>query len=189
MPPGLAFLRQAHLGAVVHARGNVDLELALAAQIAFALALLAGPANDLAAPAALGAGAAHGKKRLLIDHFAAAAAGGASDQSVFRLGAFALAAAAFFQARNLNVGGQAAHRIFEADFQIVADIFAALGPVAALLARASAEHVAESEHVAEDVAQVGESGGRIEAVAGRGGHALMAEAVIRGALLRIARTL
>ena len=52
---------------------------------------------------------------------------------------------------------------------------------------AAAEHVAESEYVAQDVGQVGEAGGGIESIAGRGGHALMAEAVVGGALLRIAQ--
>ena len=134
---GLAFLREAQLRAVVDAGRNVDLQLALAAQIAFAAALLAGTADDLAAPAALRAGAAHGKKRLLVNHFAAAAADGAGDQAVFGLGAFAFAAPALFQARNLNVDGQAAHGVFEADLQVVADIFAALGAGAPLLARSA----------------------------------------------------
>ena len=152
----LAFLRQTKLRAVVDARRNVDLQLALAPQIAVALAFLAGTAHDLAAAAALRAGPAHGKKRLLINHLAAAAAGGTGDQAVIRLRAFAVAAAALFEARHLNVDGQSAHRIFEPDFEIVADVFAALRAVAPL-PRSAAEHVGEPEHVAQNIAQIGES--------------------------------
>ena len=101
---------------------------------------------------------------------------------------FALAAAAFFQARNLDVDGQAAHGVFEIDLQVVANIVAALRARAALLGSpAAAEHVAESEHVAQDVGQVGEAGGGIESIAGGRGHALMAEAVIGGAFLGVAQ--
>ena len=59
---GLAFIRQAQLGAVVDAGRNVDFQLRSRAQIAFALAFLARPANDLAASAALRTGAAHERK-------------------------------------------------------------------------------------------------------------------------------
>src|SRR5690348_9058529 len=91
----LPFLGEAELGAVVDSRWNVHLQLALALQIAFAFTFLAGTANDLAAPSALAAGAAHGKKRLLINHFALAAANGAGGESVLGFGALAMAAAAF----------------------------------------------------------------------------------------------
>ena len=105
-----------------------------------------------------------------------------------RLSAFAVAAAAFFQARNLNVDRDAAHGVFEIDLQVVANVIAALRARAALLGpAAAAEHVAESEHVAQDVGQIGEASGGIESVAGRAGHALMAEAIVGGALLGIAQ--
>ena len=106
-------------------------------------------------PLQVRAGAAYRKKRLLIDYFPAAAASGASHHAVVGLGAFALAAPALFHARNLDVDGQAAHRIFETDLQVVAQVFAALGTRPALLARSGIEHVAEPEHVVQDVAQVG----------------------------------
>ncbi len=186
---GLPLLREAELRAVVDARRNVHLELALALQIAFALTFLARTANDLAAPAALVASSAHRKKRLLINHFALAAANGASSESVFGLGALAGAAAALFQARNLNVDRDATHGVFEIDLQVVADIVAALRARAALLTSAAgaSEDVAESENVTEDVGQVGEARRRIETVAGRCGHAFMAEAIVGGALLGVAQ--
>ena len=49
----------------------------------FAFALLARPADDLAAPAALRARAAHGEERLLINHLASSAADGTLRQAVF----------------------------------------------------------------------------------------------------------
>ena len=83
----------------------------------------------------------------MIDHFAAAAAGGAGDDAIFGLGAFAFAAPAFFHAGDLDIDGQAAHRIFETDVQVVADVFAALRARPALLSRSGVEHVAEPEHL------------------------------------------
>src|SRR5665213_2465263 len=57
----------------------------------------------------------------------------------------------------------------------------------ALLRSPVTEHVAESEYIAQDVGQVGKAGGRIESAGGSRGHALMAEAVIGGALLGVAQ--
>src|SRR6185437_10774669 len=87
----LSLLRQAHLRSVVDARWNTDLQLALPPQVTFTLALLARPANDLSTAAAGGAAPAHGKARLLINHFAPAPAGGAGGEPVFRFGALAVA--------------------------------------------------------------------------------------------------
>ena len=70
-----------------------------------------------------------------------------------------------FQPRNLDVHRQAAHGILERDFEIVAEVLAALCPIAAL-ARSATEHISESEHVAENIAQIRETV-RIEAAAGR----------------------
>ena len=97
------------------------------------------------------------EKRLLINHFAAAAAHGTCDQSVFGLGALPLTASAFFQARNLNVDRDPAHGILEADFEIVANIVAASARGCAAAGSAASEHIAEPEHVAQDVAEIRES--------------------------------
>ena len=72
----------------------------------------------------------------------------------------------------------------KADFEIVAHVFAALRAVAAL-AR-SAEHVGESEHVAENIAEIGEARA-VETLRRRALHALMSEAIVGGAFLRIAQ--
>ena len=165
---------------------DVDFELALPAQVAFALALLARTADDLAAPAALGAGAAHGEKRLLVDHLAASAAGGAGDQTVVRLGTLALAAAAFFQARYLDVGGQAAQRVLEADLQIVADVLAALRPTAAL-AREPPNTSPNPNTSLRMSPRSGKPAPSKPPSLGRAGDALVAETVVRRALLRIGK--
>ena len=73
--------------------------------------------------------------------------------------------------------------LFEGDLEIVAQILAARGAAAALLA--APEHVAEdiAEHVVEDVVDVAEAG--LAAATGLAVDAGMAEAVVGRALLRI----
>jgi hypothetical protein len=180
---GLALLRQAKLRAVVDAGRNIDFQFALPPQIAFALALLAGTANDLPSSAALRAASAHRQERLLVNHFAAAAAGGARRQSVFRFRAFTMAAPAFFKTRHLNIGAEAAHGIFESDFEVVTQILSTLRAIAAL-ARSAAEHIGEAENIAQDVAKIGEPRA-VESAARRRGNTLVPEAIISRALLRI----
>src|SRR5580692_2131682 len=128
--------------------------------MALALALFARPANDLAPSATLGTGPADGEKRLLIDDLTPAAAGGTTHQTVFRLRTLSLAAGAFFETRHLNIGGQAAHGVLETDLEVVTDIVTTLG-ARSTLPRSAAEDIAETEHVAKDVAQIREAG-RIE---------------------------
>ena len=144
----------------------------------------AGAADDLAAASALIAGAANLQEALLVDHFAAAVAHGASDDAVVLFGAGALAAGAQIQARNLNIHAHALHDIFEIDFDIVAEIFAALGLTAGA-ALAASEQIAHAEQVAQDVAEIGEGGGIESLIGAHALHSLVAIAVIGGALLRV----
>src|SRR5579862_3243911 len=180
--PRLPFLRQTKLRSIVDAGRDVDFQLALPALIAFAVAFLARTANHLASAVALRAGAADRKERLLINHFAAAPADRTGYQAVFGLCAFSVAAGAFVETGDLNIRGKTAHRVFKSNLEIVADIFAALCARAPLAG--AAKHVGEAEHVAQNIAQVGKSAA-VESA--RRGNALMAEAVISGALLRIAQ--
>src|ERR1051325_6088153 len=177
---GLSFLGEPQLRAVVDAGWNVDLELAFAVDVAFAFALFARTADDLATPSALRARPADREKRLLVDHLAAAAAHGTRDQAIFGFGAFASAAPALFKTRYLNIGGKAAHRVFEPDLEIVTDVLAALRAMAPL-ARSASENVTKTKNIAEDIAQIGET------VKARAGNTLVAEAVVGCALLRIAQ--
>ena len=121
----------------------------------------------------------------MIDYFAAAAADRTCRESVIGLGAFSVAAPALLEARNLDIYGETLHRVLESDFEIVANIVATLGAIAAL-AR-SAEHVREPENVAQDVAQIRESCAVEPGSAGGCRDALMAETVVSGALLPIAQ--
>src|SRR5581483_8755241 len=70
--PRMSYVLQAHAGAVVDARRNVDLELPLHLSIALAAAIFAGSADDLAYAVARTAGSAHRKKALLVHDFPAA---------------------------------------------------------------------------------------------------------------------
>src|SRR5260370_38647009 len=74
---GLAFLRHAQARTIVHARWNIDLELALHWPVALTAALRARRANDLARASAVAAEAPHRKEALLADRLAAAVTGGA----------------------------------------------------------------------------------------------------------------
>jgi hypothetical protein len=85
----------------------------------------------------------------------------------------------------LHIGRKAAHRIFKRYFEIVANVFAAVHARAAT-APALSEDIAETEEVAEDIAEVRENG-FVEARSAGPVHALMTEPVVSGALLRIAQ--
>ncbi len=73
------------------------------------------------------------------------------------------------------------------DSEIVAEIFAALGLAAAARSGAgAAEQIAQTEQVAQNIAEIGEGGG-IEALAAHALQSAVAIAVIGGAFLRIAQ--
>ncbi len=112
---------------------------------------------------------------------------GTGGQAVVLLGPGSAALAALLEPRHLNIGAQAVHGVFQIDLEIVAEIFAALRARAPPAAASTAEQIAESEEVPENVAEIGECRG-IEAAALAGaGEALMTVAVVHGPLLRIAQ--
>src|SRR5437016_361419 len=113
-------------------------------------------ADHLARSMAGAAGAPDGKEALLIEDLAAAVAGGAGARVAARFGARSAASAAGFHARNLDFRGQAEHGFLEADFEIVADVFASLRAAAAAPATA-AKQVSKAEKVAQDVTEIAES--------------------------------
>src|ERR1017187_8814992 len=183
----LAFAGQAEAVAVIHPGRDVDLELALHLAVTVALTFGARVADDLAASVARAARAANRQEALLVEHFAAAVAGGAVARPAARFAAPALAALAALHARHLDFRAHAEHGVLKAQFQIVAHVLAALRARALASAAGIAEKVAEAEEIAQDVAEIGE-GFRI--VAGRAAgalHAGMAETIVGGALLRIAQ--
>ena len=87
-------------------------------------------------------------------------------------------------ARHLDVGAHAEQRFLERYFQIVAHVFAALR--ARPPASARAKKVAETEEIAQDVAEIGELAG-IETSARRALQTGVAVAVIGRPLLRVAQ--
>ena len=91
---------------------------------------------------------------------------------------------AYFRAGYLDLRSHPEHGVFKTDFQIVADIFAALQRGCAACCPIVAEQIAEAEEVTQNVVQVETRG--IEALA-CALHSLMAVPVIRGAFLRIAQ--
>jgi len=91
---GLSFIRQSQARPGVHARWNIHLQLSLVFDVAFAAALRAGAADDLAAPGALVAGTADLQEALLINHFSTAMAHGAGDDAIVLFRASSLAARA-----------------------------------------------------------------------------------------------
>src|SRR5579872_3976571 len=174
------------MGAGVDARRDADLQLPLGADLPLAAALRARPANDLAAPCALAAGAANLQETLLVNYLAAPVTHRAGHQSIVLFGAGSTTARAHIHAWHLDLHAQTANGVLQRDFQIVAEIFAALRARAASPPSA-AKQIAESEQIAQNVAEIGESRG-IEALAGAESlQTLMAVTIVGSALLRIAQ--
>src|SRR5579871_517485 len=182
----LPFVRQADSGSVVHAGRNVDLELLMYLLIAVPTALAAGIADDLSGSAAGTAGAADGEEALLINHLAAAVAGWTTGRFAARFGSGSGALGAALHAGYLDLGSQTVDGLFEAEFQVVADVLAALRASAPAAASSGpAEEVAEAEEITQNIAEIGESLG----VESRLSGALqpgVTKAVVGGPLLRIA---
>src|SRR5258708_36317115 len=125
---GFAFLRQTHTDAIIHAGWNVHFELPLLLLVTLAVTLFARCADDLAGAAALAARAPHREETLLVNDLAAAMACRASGSAGAGLGALAAAMIAKLRARYLDLAGHAENRLFELNFEVVADILAALRP-------------------------------------------------------------
>ena len=166
--------------------GNLDRQLALAADAPGAAARLTRLRDRLAGAAAVRARARDGEEALLVAQLAGAAALRAGLGRRARRGAGARAGLAGLLARDLDRRLGAGRRFLEGDLEVVAQIGAALRAAAP---PAAAEDVAEAEHVAEageDVGEVGEdrrdrSPRRRRAAA----HAGVAEAIVEAALLAI----
>src|SRR5947209_16997599 len=101
--------------------------------------------DQFAAAAATWTSFPNGEKTLLVHDLATPVADRASDQASIRFGACTLALGAGLAPGNLQVGGNAAHRIFKADFKVVADIFSAL--------RTPTPAATRTEDIAEQITQ------------------------------------
>src|ERR1700693_1722452 len=170
----------------VHASRDADFQLPFGAYLAFAAALRARPAHNLAAPPALVAGTANLQKALLINHLAAPVTHGAAHQAVVLFGPRALATGTHVQAGNLDLHAHSSNCILEGNFQIVAQIFAALRARTSPAPPRASKQIAQSEKIAQDVAEVGERRGIEAWRSAEALQTLMPIAIIRSALLRIA---
>src|SRR5262249_41032537 len=128
--------------------------------------------------------APNGKETLLVQNLAPAVTRGASGRARAGLGARTAATIASFHARYLNLSMDSEDCLFERDFEVVANVFAALGGVAT--AAASAEEIAEAKKITQDVAEIGECL-RVEALGCGALQSGVAVPVVSRALLRIAQ--
>ena len=168
------------------AGGNLDRQLALAADAAGAAAALARLGDGLARAAAVRAGPRDGEESLLVAQLAGALALRAGLGVRAGRGAGALAGLAGLLARDLDRGLGAGGGLLEGDLEVVAQVGAALRPAAPPPA---AEDVAEPEDVAEARrrcrAKSAKMVGSKPAPAAGAAHALVAEPVVERALLLV----
>ena len=146
----------------------------------------AGVADDLAGAAARAAGAANREETLLVEHFAAAVAGGAGAGAAARLGARRPGSGRRPPVRGTWMSAFKPNtRLLESDFQIVADVFAALR-AAARRPPPAAERSPKPKK-SPRMSLKSENGIRIEAAARRALQTGVPIAVVGRALLRVAQ--
>src|SRR5204862_5909759 len=131
------------------------------------------------------AGARHSEESLLVAQLSVALALRTCGRRASRRCAGAVTRFTRFESGHVNRGLDAFGRFLEADLQVVPQIGSTLRPSAP---PASAEDVAEAEHVAqpaEDVAEVGEDRRVESGAAGLRRHSRMAETIVTAALVCI----
>ena len=179
----LAFAGEADARAVLDARRNVDREVALARHPAGARAGRAWIVDDFALAVAMRAGALDREEALLRPDAPIAAAGRAGARLGARLGARAGAGRAGDRRRQSQIGGLAGEGLLKRDFEIVAQIRAARGAVAAAAPRRPITSPKRSSKISAIEAPKPSPRSHWQTAALLEGG--MAEAVIGGALLRI----
>ena len=180
--PAFSLTGQPDTGAVIDTGRHIDRQSAFACGAARARTGRAGIFDHLAAPLAMGAGPLHRKKALCGSDTAVSAAGGTG----FGLGAcFGAGPRTGFTAdrdRNGQCGCFTVEGIFQRDFEIVAQIGAALAAIAA--ARAASAHIAEQ--VFENIRHAGgKIAGKTTGAATAIFKGRMAEAIIGCAFLPV----
>jgi len=137
---------------------------------------------NLSRPVTTGTGLLQGEETLLHAHLAVTTAGSAGDRRGALAGAGAAALVAGDQGGHADVDGGAAHRFFQGQLQVVAQIGATIDALTGAATAAPAEDIAE--HVTEDVR---EAGATETAGAGRRAriHAGVTELVVGGAFLGV----
>src|SRR5215217_328623 len=147
----LAHARQPHPRAVVHARGDGDLDDLFRGRLPGALAARAGVRHHRARAAAVPAGTRHREEALRVAQLPAAAARSARARARTALAAGAGARLALLRPGNRHLGTAAERGLLEGDLQVVAQVRATRAG-AAPTSPATAEDVAEN--LAEDVVDV-----------------------------------
>ena len=127
------------------------------------------------------------KEALLVDELPAPAAllTGADARAGF--GAGSVARFAELQARDFDLGGDAAGGLFEGKRHVIAQIGAALRAVTAAPGASATEKIFESEEVPENILKILEDAGVESAFEADPGNPRVAEAVIGLALRRVAQ--
>src|ERR1035438_3623124 len=143
---------KANSRSVFDARGDLRVYGSLAQNAAFAFAFWARIGDDAACALAGGTGASDAEESLLIADLTVAVAGAASGGALPWRRTGAATVFAGLVAANRNLGLRAEERLLKLEGQVLAEIGAALNPVAAAATGATAEHVAEAEEFTEDVA-------------------------------------
>lgn len=176
--------RETDAGSVFDSGGNLGVHGPLAQNPAFALALGAGIGDHASRALAGGASTSDAEETLLIPNLSAALAGAAGGWTFSggRTGTLTILAGLMAADRDFLFHAKESFLKFES--QVFAQISPALHSAAA--ASAAAEHIAESEEFAEDVAEVlehtGIESGALRSCAAESG---MAKAVIDGPFLRV----
>src|SRR6185295_16575711 len=147
---GFAFTLQTQLLSGGDSRRNLHRDLAFLGDASRTLTRLARVADDLPRTAALRTGARHGEEALLESHLTLAAALRALRWRRALRRARSVARLARLLPRNLDRRLGAARRFLEGNFEVVAQIGAALRSAAA----AAAEQIAEAEDVPETAEDV-----------------------------------
>src|SRR5258708_10752023 len=175
---GLTFARQADACSFFDARRNVDAERSLLLHMAAAFAALAGVLDDASIAFAARTGAFDREETLLCTHFADARTGGTLLRLVTGFRAAAATRLAGDSGWHLDLNVAALEGFLERDFEIVAQVAAAI-----LSPRAPAAH----EFAEQIIEHVRKGRGEIEAARAASAHAVfersVAEAVVSGAFL------
>src|SRR5208282_2553933 len=170
--------------AVLHSRWHLGFDHALAQQAAFAFALRTGIGDYVARALACRASSRDAEEALLITHLTSTGTRLAGDRRFARRCACATARVACLMATDTHLLLGAEDRLIKFEIQVFAQVGSTLG--AAATTAALAKHVAESEDVPEDVAEILEDGG-IESgrTAATAAQSRVPEAVIQRSLLAV----
>jgi hypothetical protein len=181
---GFAETAEADSSSVFHPRRNFRIYRPLSKNAALSTALGARIGDDAARTLTSGTGARDAEETLLVTDLAASRTGPAIDWSLSGRGAVAVTVFAHFVAANVDLRLGSEDRLLEVQIDVLAEIGAALRTAA--LSTSAAEHFADVEEVAKDIAEILE-GRRIEAACSTCGvsNSGMAETVVKRTLLTV----